>query len=63
MKRYTKEFITAERRQLLEFWKQGGDTREWARKAGKLQTILEDCARGLITDFEAVRLTVETVEG
>lgn len=63
MKRYTKEFITAERRQLLEVWKQGGDAQEWGRKAGKLQTIFESCARGLITDFEAVRLTVETVEG
>lgn len=62
MKRYTKEFITAERRQLLEVWKRYGTT-ENVRKAGKLQTIFENCARGLITDFEAVRLTVETVEG
>lgn len=38
MKRYTKEFITAERRQLLEVWKRYG-TAEKVRKAGKLQTI------------------------
>ena len=49
-------------RRLLEVWKRYG-TAENVRKAGKLQTIFESCARGLITDFEAVRLTVETVEG
>ena len=60
MKRYTKEFITAERKQLLEVWKRYGEE-ENTIKAGKLQKIFEYCERGFITDFEAIRLTVETV--
>ena len=60
MKRYTKEFITAERKKLLEVWKRYG-AEENAIKAGKLQKIFELCERGFITDFEAIRLTVETV--
>ena len=50
--------------ELLERSKQlEQEARENREKAGKLQTIFESCAHGLITDFEAVRLTVETVEG